>query len=90
MILRGTDQKLFCNSLSPVQGAEKIERGNVPNDLWTMSNVESDWFRQRSSVNTRITVRHGLSRLQLCARSSHKVGSVRRFFLSIALLENCM
>ena len=90
MILRDTDQKLFCTSLSPVQGAEKIERGNAPNDLWTMCNVESDWFRQRSSVNTRITVRHGSSRLQLCARFSHKVGSVRQFFLSIAFLGNYM
>lgn len=90
MILRDTDQKLSCTSLSPLQGAEKIERGNVPNDLWTMCKVESDWFRKRSSVNTRITVRHGSSRLQLCARFSHKVGSVRQIFLSIALLGNCM
>ena len=90
MILRDKDQKLSCTSLSPLQGAEKIEQGNVPNDLWTTCNVESDWFRQRSSVNTRITVRHGSSRLQLYARFSHKVGSVRQIFLSIALLGNCM
>ena len=87
MILRDTDQKLSCTSLSSLQGAEKIEPGNVPNDLWTMCNVESDWFWQRSSVNTRIIVRHGSARLQLCARFSHKVRSVRQIFLSIALLE---
>ena len=90
MILRDTDQKLSCTSLSSLQGAEKIEPGNVPNDLWTMCNVESDWFWQRSSVNTRIIVRHGSARLQLCARFSHKVRSVRQIFLSIALLGNCM
>ena len=44
MILRDTDQKLSCTALSSLQGAEKIEPGNVPNDLWTMCNVESDWF----------------------------------------------